>query len=244
VGLKAGNDQGVDVKRIKNRTVVMLSLISLFAMAAAVSAAEGEEKEDTVFNFGTDPVSKVFVWGTSSTDGELDCSLEGQQATASFVLDDDGLVMVDQLYDESMEPVEFPTREEGGDAVAYSADGECALAGGVVSGPNGQINHGMFMKLFNSLWEGNGRGCLMRHLAQSELGKGDQQVKVGDVDPDAEPLMDGDTGTIDFASVLADCEHGNGNGNGNGNGDLNGNGNGHGRPDSPGNSGSAPGQNP
>ena len=121
----------------------------------------------------------------------------------------------------------------------YAANGECGLAGGDVSGPNGQVNHGMFMKLFNSVYEGTGRGCVMRHLAHSDLGKGDQQIQVSDVDPAFEPVADGDIGTLDLSSVMADCEHGKKDG-AEGEEDTS---PGHGRPDSPGKSESAPGHN-
>jgi hypothetical protein len=59
----------------------------------------------------------------------------------------------------------------------------------------------MFVKLFNSLWQGPGRGCVVRHLAQSELGKGDQQVKPGDTsDTDSE-----EPGVIDLTTVETHC---------------------------------------
>jgi len=133
------------------------------------------------------------------------------------------------------EPCVLPTEGD------LEAEAECELTGGEVAGPNGQINHGMFMKLFNSLYDGNSRGCVNRHLAQSDLGQGDQQVKVGDEGEDTD-----DTAPIDFTTVEADCEKGGddtgleaGNGNGNGNGKpANA-----GKPESPGKSASAPGKN-
>ena len=73
------------------------------------------------------------------------------------------------------------------------AIGDSATGGQTVevSGPNEQINHGTVMKAFNSVYEGQGRGCLNRYLAQSDFGRGDTAV----------------------FEVLADCEHGrNGNG--------------------------------
>jgi len=46
-----------------------------------------------------------------------------------------------------------------------------------VTGPQGQVNHGTIMSAFvNSLPEGRGRGCVVRLLAHSSLGKGDQKV--------------------------------------------------------------------
>jgi hypothetical protein len=136
------------------------------------------------------------------------------------------------------EPCVLPTEDD------LEAEAECDLTGGEVAGPNGQINHGMFMKLFNSLYEGNARGCVIRHLAQSDLGQGDQQVKVGDEVDETEDTDD--TAPIDFTTVEADCEKGGddtgleaGSGNGNGNGKpANA-----GKPESPGKSASAPGKN-
>jgi hypothetical protein len=68
----------------------------------------------------------------------------------------------------------------------------------------------MFMRLFNSLFDGPGRGCVNRFLARSDLGKGDQQVRVPDVDPNAPALTDGTMGLIEFETVLANCARGNG----------------------------------
>jgi hypothetical protein len=139
------------------------------------------------------------------------------------------------------EPCTLPTGD--GSEPDPDADPECELTGGEVAGPNGQVNHGMFMKLFNSLYDGNSRGCVIRHLAQSDLGKGDQQVKVGD-ETDVETEETDDTAPIDFTTVEADCEKG---GADTGLEDSNGNGNGKpdsaGKPESPGKSASAPGKN-
>jgi hypothetical protein len=229
------------VKRIKSSWVILITVFGLLVVTGVALAAP-EDKEDTVLNLGYDPESQVFVWNTSSLEGTHDCTLENGPVTATFIVNDEGLVMVDGLTHEgSTDPVQFPSRD-GGDPVDYAGDGDCALSGGSVAGPNGQINHGMFMKLFNSLYEGKGRGCVVRHLAQLDLGQGDQQVKAGE--NETEPVITGDTGTIDFSTILADCEKGeddegengngnNGNGNrgngnrGNGNGN-NGNGNGNG----------------
>jgi hypothetical protein len=82
-----------------------------------------------------------------------------------------------------------------------SSDTECGTSGLEVSGPNGQVNHGMFMKLFNSLWQGQGRGCVIRHLAQSDLGKDDQQVKPGDTS-DADLTA---PGVVDLTTVETRC---------------------------------------
>lgn len=51
-----------------------------------------------------------------------------------------------------------------------------------IAGPNGQVNHGSIVSAMAHQF-GPGKGKLMRHIAQSDLGKGDQKVKGnGDVD--------------------------------------------------------------
>lgn len=91
----------------------------------------------------------------------------------------------------------------------------------VVGGPNGQINHGQFMKAAKRLFGLKGHGCLMSHLAKSELSKGDTQIKTPDVD---ETFEIGEGGEITFETFEANCK------------------NGKGRPDSPGKSANAPGR--
>ena len=80
--------------------------------------------------------------------------------------------------------VTYGVEAEG--VIPVTSGGDCGLRGGEVAGRQGQINHGSLMKLFDSLYVGQGRGCLNRHLAQADFGKGDQQIYVSDVDPDFE----------------------------------------------------------
>lgn len=262
------------MQRLKRSGVTILALIGLLSGSAVAWAAEEEaaeveieadESADTLFNFGYDLVNRVFVWGLSRLDGVYDCTLENGTLTATYgTTDDEGVVPVDNLED-GAGTVLFPNRpaDEVADdqvpaetPIAYmGADGECGLSGGNVPGPNGQVNHGMFMKLFNSLYEGTRRGCVVRHLAQSGLGRGDQQVQAGD--EAVEPVTMGDTGAIDFTSVETDCERGKATEavetglaaqGGNGRPDDAGKPDHAGKPaatgsDRPGNSGSAPGQN-
>jgi hypothetical protein len=266
------------MRRLKGSGITVLVLIGLL-VGSGVAWAQTDEEEvtetedlaDTLFNFGYDLIHRIFLWNLTALDGVYDCTLENGPLTATYgETSDEGVVPVENLEDEGG-VVSFPNRPEdevaddleAADApIEYSgAAGECGLSGGDVSGPNGQVNHGMFMKLFNSLYEGKGRGCVVRHLAQSDLGKGDQQVKTGE-DPDFEAVVAGDTGTIDFTTAETACEHGkkdkheddggeetsivetqNGNGNGNGKPDHAGKPDDAGKSGSHGNSGSAPGQN-
>jgi hypothetical protein len=182
------------------------------------------EDGDTVLNFGYDEESQLFVWNTSSTEGDHDCSLEKDEENPAYGTRygvDGEDITVDGLTIEG-DDVAFPARDGESEDVAYAEAVECALGATEVAGPNGQINHGMFMKAFNSLYEGTGRGCINRHLAQSDLGKGDQQVRVSDVDPEFVSVADGDEGEVTFSTILAECERDNGNENGRGNGNANG----------------------
>lgn len=150
------------------------------------------------------------------------------------------------------EPCALPASEDSETDPAAESDPDCVLTEGEVAGPEGQVNHGMFMKLFNTLYEGTGRGCVVRHLAQSDLGKGDQQVKVDDeaeTETDPEATSDVEE-AVDFTTVETICQHGPGNGDdaeleeeGNGKPPWAGKPEGVGKPDSPGKSGSAPGKN-
>lgn len=179
------------MSRLKSKAVVALALLGLLATSGLAMAAS---EDDTVFNFGYLEGEQFFAYNASSIDYQAEtpltldelrdlCSLDGE--TISYLYEDGTVSLA-----------------EGQDAL----DEACGdLMGGYVSGPNGQINHGMFMKLFNSLYDGKGRGCLVRHLAQSDLGKGDQQVKVSDVDPEFQPTGEGD---LTFTGVDTDCVHG------------------------------------
>ena len=226
--------------------LICLSAVSSLAFADDPEESEGEVPEDTVFNFGYDPINRVFVWNTSNLDDLHDCTLENGELTATYskpstdetiavdkLEDGDGVVMFRDRAAEELPQGAAPA----GSAIEYAgAGGECGLRGAVVAGPSGQVNHGQFMKLFNSLHSGTGRGCLNRHLARSALGKDDQQVKASDV----EEIAMTETGTISFETRLADCQHGSTD-----------HGESHrttppeksGRPDSPGKSGTAPGHN-
>ena len=201
---------------MRKRLTVIAVVLGLLAMSG-VALAANEDREDTVFNFGYDSEAGVLVWNITPSDSLYDCTLENGPLDTTYTRVPDGVVLVDLLA-ESGDPVMFPARaqselaeglvEADGPAEYTGSDGECGLSGGSVAGPNGQVNHGMFMRLFNSVFEGPGRGCVVRHLAQSDLGKGDQQVRVSDVDPDVDPEAV-ESGSIEFETEYTDCVHGN-----------------------------------
>ena len=240
--------------------VVLFVAFGLIAGAGIASAADGDPDDDTLLNFGYDEDNHIFLVNTSPTDSTYDCALEDDTVenntlSTEYLTADDGGVEVDMLFYENGHVVQFanrPVEDVGTDfevaegAAKYEgADGPCGVSAAVVAGPNGQINHGQFMKLFHELVDGQGMGCLNRVIAQSDLGKGDQQLRTTDV---VDGFMPESIGEVDFTTALADCEHGKkdkgedhpGSGNGQGKKDEDKQ---SGRSGSPGNSGNAPGRN-
>lgn len=202
---------------MRNKLIVLAAILGLLA-ASGVAYADTDDDNgqdpDTTFNFGYDEENGVFVWGASDSDGLYDCTLENGELEAAYVRVPEGHLLVDDLQDEEG-TVELQPNEEHEDfeegttePVAYPGpDEECQVSGDLVAGPEGQINHGMFLRLFHLIYDGPARGCLVRHIAQSNLGQGDQQVNVPDVDPDAD-TEDPESGTIEFETVMTKCNHG------------------------------------
>jgi hypothetical protein len=145
---------------------------------SGIAYAAPTESEDTSFNYAYDAAFHVLVWSISDVP---DACEFGDSTIVTY---------------------------EVGDGINATSESTCSLSAGDVTGPNGQINHGMFMKLFNSLFEGQARGCVNRILAQSDLGKGDQQIKVSDVDPLFVPVATGDMSDFSFENALTTCTHG------------------------------------
>ena len=253
---------------MKLRIFAVVAALSLLFSAGIASAnsADGERDEDTLFNFGYDAQERLFLFNTQATDSSpFDCTLQKGTLTATYLDPDvDGVIPVDDLTDEDGTISFGPTEFELADVEAVTeksieylgAQEECGISA-YAFGDQARINHGQFMKLFHSLIDMRGRGCLNRWLAQSNLGKDDQ-----------EDLVTTETG-ITFTTALATCEHGKkdkgedhpgrgqsnqdkdedhpGRGHGNGHQDESDEadeteGNGHGRPASPGKSNKPPGR--
>lgn len=202
---------------MKRKITVLTAVLGMLAISGIAMASNHDDPEDTTFNYGYDEGSRTLVWGISDADGLFECALDGD-VDVTFGAEEDGIIEI-SLLEQDGTVVSFPPRlqddlaegleEAAEDFVFAGSDGECGVVGTSVEGPNGQVNHGMVMKAFNQVYDGPGRGCLMRFLAQSGFGQGDQQINVADVDPAVEPVAEGDGATVEFASVLANCEHGN-----------------------------------
>jgi hypothetical protein len=247
---------------------VVASLSLLFSAGiASANSEDGERDGDTLFNFGYDPQARLFLFNTQATDSSpYDCTLQNGSLTVTYgTLDGGDVIPVEGLSDSdgnvTFGRTEFEltrdVQEATQDSIDYAgADATCGISGYAI-GDKDHINHGQFMKLFNNLIDMRGRGCLNRWLAQSNLGKDDQ-----------EDLVTGETG-ITFTTAIATCDHGKkergedqpgrgydkkendkdhpGQGHGNGHQDEANEadeteGSGHGRPESPGKSKTAPGR--
>jgi hypothetical protein len=202
----------------KLRRIVPLALVaaSLVVSGGVALAAVEDEDADTLFNFGYDADNHVLIFDSSATDSPFDCTLENGALTVGY--SEAEWPLIESLRFEgsdfmfSARPAEEVGEEytPATDPVPYSSEegAPCALDAGEVAGPNGQINHGQFMRLFNHLYKGGNRGCLARWLAQSDLGKGEQQLRTPDVDPGFTPAMSGE---VDFTTAPTNCDHGRGN---------------------------------
>ncbi len=205
---------------MRKKLIVLTTILGLIAFSGVAAAQEHDESEeggDTTFNYGYDEANGVFIWGSSPSDGDFDCTLENGSLRATYWDEGDGGLLVEDLIHLNEggvagDTVEFEPTEEGDPSLEYDPEGEdCQLTAGEVAGPQGQVNHGMFLKLFNSMFDGQARGCMVRHIAQSEdLGKGNQQVKVPGVEETEETEENGEfvEGSIDFETVMTDCVHG------------------------------------
>ena len=181
------------MSKLRRSWIVMMVAIGLLASASVASADDTVVEDeapvgDTLFSYGDDAEdiqygyddeNHVFIVRTSSTDSTYDCEIPvgvmvgyGSVAEGSFsitALDDEGMA------------VEIPALPSDAGSEETGSDETCQFSGEVVAGPNGQINHGQFMKLFHQLVGKQASGCLNRIIAQSDLGKGEQQVRTSDL---------------------------------------------------------------
>ncbi len=206
------------MKRLGKRAVAILTAMGLLAISGIAMAAD----DDTVFNFGYDESNQFFYWNVTSLEhgSGYETLEDALEACGLEAAEGEDSVEYGYTFDGETLTV-FSLTEEGElDEPLESVDvGECeGFVGGFVTGPQGQVNKGMFLKLFNLIYDGPGRGCLVRHLAQSSLGMGDQMVQA---DPDFEAAEEGEEaltiedGRVTFTTATTGCLNGPGNGNGN-----------------------------
>jgi hypothetical protein len=197
--------------------MVAVGLLAMGGVSWADDSIPADETltGDTLISYGYDAENHAFIVHTSSTDSAYDCAVPAEVLVGYGSLEDGSFEVT--LFEEEGVPVEFPERtaEEGAEEPADDSepglDEMCQFSASVIAGPNGQINHGQFMKLFHQIVGKETSGCFNRFIAQSDLGKGDQQIRTSDI----EDAVEGDEieeafteGVASFESFVATCDPG------------------------------------
>ena len=177
--------------RLGNKAVIALAVFGLFVGSGiALADSHVEDGNDTVFNYGYDEDNSFFMWNVTSL--EFDENYESIDDLQQCKLQPEGDTIVYEY--EAGESISLKVK--GGDPIDFVELGCADPVGGTVIGPDQHLNHGRFLKLFNEMYEGNGgRGCLVRQIAQSDLGKVDHTDDLAE-------------GEISFTSVETDCVKG------------------------------------
>lgn len=189
-----------------------LALLAASGLAfAATDDADDSEPSGAFFTYGYDPANHLLVTGIHPV-GSVDCTIDGSYEVGYGASEGGTIPVATVSGDEG--PVVFPVEaDEEDDDVAglsYDDDGNpCTLEAILVSGPNGQVNHGTVVSAFSRALDLAGKGCVMRWIAKSGFGKGDQQIRTPDVDPTFVVM---DTGSIDLVTVMAACRDASGGG--------------------------------
>ncbi len=229
--------------KLKRSSVLLIVVMGLLATSGiALAGHDDSHAEDTQFSFGYDKENHILSLNLGPNwDPSYVCDYKGEALNVTYgPANDDGVISIVTLKDgggdktfalRDVGDLRDPTAHAGGGSTPYAPgdDGVCGLRGVVVAGPNGQVNHGQFMKAAKSLLSDNGNGCVIRYLAQSEIGRTEAtRLAVPDV---LESFTPGPTGTVTFSEAFqADCERGKKKDNGEAESTRGG------RPDSPGNS--------
>lgn len=167
----------------------------LLALSASAQDVDELHPADRWLVHGYSPEAMQLLWATVA-DGEDPgeaCGVE-EGAAYTYSVDDEGNVTVS---------------DEAGDVV--TDEGACDLTATDVTGPEGQVNHGTVVSSFvrdlkEALRESGytgGLGCYVRVIAQSDYGKGDQQIRVSDVDETTEPSAE--EPTVDLTITETTC---------------------------------------
>lgn len=145
----------------KRMTLIAVAAMAILAVAMPGSAEETAELHpaDRALVHGYDPDAMQLLWATVLRP-ENACELDEE------ALSESGEYVYEVDEDENV--------------TVTGAAGDCTFHATDVTGPQGQVNHGTVVSNFvralkESGYEG-GIGCFVRLIAQSEYGKGDQQV--------------------------------------------------------------------
>lgn len=199
----------------KRLSIVVAVLTGLLAISSVAFADHDEPRDDdTTVSFGYDEVNHILAVNSGDNDTPYVCEFRNGALDATYVDILNGFFEIDSLMSGGS-PWDFDARDASevshdydpyapGLPILYTGvEGECAVHGALVGGPNGQINHGQFMKAAKSLIDKKGRGCIVREFAHSDIGKTEAtRLRTSDVEPLFEPA---DSGDIIFETFEADC---------------------------------------
>lgn len=192
----------------RKRSLATASVLAALMAISSVALADHEEPrdEDTIVSFGYDALNDFLALNSGDNDTPWICDFSNGPLTAGYGEDGDEPIIA-SLEGEGGE-WEFAPRDEkyvshenelAEDPSPYS-DGQCELVLSSIAGPNGQRNHGQFVKAAKSLLgDMKGHGCIVREFAQSDIGKG------GELDDIEEGFDAGEEGEIQFTTFSADC---------------------------------------
>ena len=198
------------------------AMVGVLSLAVATVGLAATVDPNSLLTEGYDSDNHNLVWGVADHpdseefEGTYDCSLE--TGTYNYEVGEDGKVMV--LTDEGDAAVTYSEPDDEDDTTTESTvnygetEGECDLTVTNVEGPQGQVNHGTVVSSFVHALKDAGVkaiGCYLRIIAQSDYGKGDQQVNVPDVeegeevDEGEEVIEEPETGSVDLTTHETTC---------------------------------------
>lgn len=166
---------------MRARWTVSATLLALAALVALPATAEEAVEEavtdsaDRALVHSYDPGAMQLLWATSGVDEDAEdyCNVgNGDLYTYEIVDEETGEATVD-IAGKDLEACDFTAT----DAI----------------GPQAQVNHGTVVSAFVHALKADGYtgiGCYVKLVAQSDYGKGDQQIRVGEGTPEA---TEGDT---------------------------------------------------
>jgi hypothetical protein len=122
-------------------------------------------------------------------------------AAPGYPVEDSGETQFAVSYEPASNVLTLSTSTaDDSDAGTVGQDGATNDVSVSVVGPNGQVNHGQIVKQVHGLAEGRQLGCIARNVGQSDLGKGDQQVR-----PHEQPTSSDTTEPIDPSVLETEC---------------------------------------
>ena len=221
--------KGKLVLKMTKTSVILIVLVGLLGTSSVALAGHTDDHaEDTQFSFGYDLANHLLALNSGPNYEPYDCQFQNGTLRATYGAETDGVIPIDELdlNADGTSTKEFFARPledlPVGESVATTSpvfytgtSGKCGVSGVIVAGPNGQLNHGQFMKaaksLFNSLYDIKGQGCIVRHLAKSSIGKGNDPSHLTVSEAEALAFVfdgEGTFGDIEFTTIEADCDRG------------------------------------